>query len=115
MRDGARPQMPKREKASGAQRHKARRLRLWKEQEGRCYWCHCLTVLPPGGRKPRRYRYAPNEATLDHLRDRLDPLRRTDPGGEQRHVMACNECNNRRGRLSVENQSIARVATTEHV
>jgi hypothetical protein len=82
-----------------------RRIALWHAQEGKCYWCHCDTVLvePVAKRKEQPH----NMATLDHLRSRFDPTRREKPKrGEQRLVMACQECNHRRGAEEIASRSI---------
>jgi hypothetical protein len=40
----------------------------------------------------------PTLATIDHLRDRLDPTRQIEPiNSEQRLVLACWDCNTQRG------------------
>jgi hypothetical protein len=75
---------------------KARRImRLWKEQNGLCYWCKRLTYAPDD---PQRFSKTPNKvkrlgATIDHLYSRLNPLRHTRA---QRWVMACSSCNAKR-------------------
>lgn len=42
-----------------------------------------------------------NLATIDHLEDRFSPFRGAFQG-ECRHVLACDECNNKRGAASQE-------------
>lgn len=76
-----------------------KRVRLFAEQNGLCYYCRCKMVLnnaTHGGKFPD------NMATFEHLRDRLDPRRRRpNPSGEQRIVLACSRCNQERGRQRV--------------
>lgn len=68
-----------------------KRFRLWKMQRGVCHWCGCDTFMRwRGGGSPK-----PDEATIDHIDDRLSPERGQHPG-ERRQVMACNTCNHRR-------------------
>lgn len=76
-------------------RLKRRRKRLFHEQGGKCYWCRCQMVLPKGFIKYP----PPNQATIDHLDDRFSELRGT-LGGQERTVVACRKCNNKRGRES---------------
>jgi 5-methylcytosine-specific restriction endonuclease McrA len=60
-----------------------------------CHWCGKLTVLIPAS--PGRRRFYENEATVDHLYPRFNPARHIPrPPGEQRTVLACRECNDRR-------------------
>jgi hypothetical protein len=48
------------------------------------------------------------EATLDHIYSRLHPKRLTKPEpGERRYVMACSQCNCRRGREDVRALGLA--------
>lgn len=63
----------------------------------RCHWCGVETVLPASAGDRLRKAFNAREATIDHLRSRLDPSR-TIPatGGEQRHVLACKKCNGER-------------------
>jgi hypothetical protein len=73
---------------------KRRRLNLY-QRDPHCHWCRCLTVLPPEGSPPKVT--PPNEATIDHLRDRYDPRRREPARNqEERTVLACRGCNARR-------------------
>lgn len=58
-----------------------RRQRLYEMQHGHCFWCRKLTPI--------------DEATLDHIKPRCK-------GGTyhwRNLVMACRECNQRRGAL----------------
>ena len=78
-----------------------RKIRLWEENEGRCYWCGVRTILVKG-----RARGKPWHATIDHLRSRYDQ-NRGEPNLTPeiaRTVLACYRCNNRRA--SDEQRSI---------
>lgn len=72
-----------------------KRVVLWHEQGGLCYWCHSPTILvEPGGKN----RLPPNAATVEHLRSRLDPTRQEPARDQERRlVMACLSCNSVRG------------------
>lgn len=74
-------------------RLKRRRMALFQQQNGLCYWCGCPMVPPPF----KRWGAPRNGATIDHLRDRTHPGRREPARGEQRLVAACRDCNERRG------------------
>jgi hypothetical protein len=69
-----------------------RRLRLWC-QDPHCHWCGVETLIPPVGYSPKR----DNDATLDHLFERLIDGKRDTSFSGQRTVLACRKCNNRRG------------------
>lgn len=70
---------------------KRRRAKLH-ARDPQCHWCRTPTVLIEG-----HVRHKPaNMATIDHLDDRFSPLRGT-MGGQERTVLACDACNNRRG------------------
>lgn len=75
-------------------KYRAQRKRLWHEQDGRCFWCGVLTVLPPET-GPKRFIPQNNTATTDHLDSRLSP-ERGKHAGEPRRVMACYKCNQER-------------------
>lgn len=79
--------------------HPRRRLKLWQEQNGLCYWCRQPTVITKNGQKKGMYPL--NMATIDHLRSRLHPDRREPARGQQRLVMACLACNQGRGHQEV--------------
>lgn len=72
---------------------KKRRREMWK-QDPHCYWCRRETVLyhKLGGGKTR-----PDQATIDHLYNRLDPRRLLHAHGECKYVLSCYECNWKRG------------------
>ena len=78
-------------------KRKQKRLRnLW-QRNPHCAWCGCKTRLihQKGGALPG------DAATLDHIRSKLDPLRRA--GGRigkpwEENVLACYGCNHERGR-----------------
>jgi hypothetical protein len=86
-------------------RIRRRRCALFEQQGGLCYWCKGEAVLMDGQNfhgvgQPK------NLATLDHLRDRYDPTRREPSNGEPRYVMACYDCNQKRGYERTMQQSI---------
>jgi hypothetical protein len=69
----------------------SRRVSIFKEQKGLCYYCHA-----PMERFPK-YQHAPNEFTLDHLKPR-------SKGGTKGDnlVGACYKCNIRKKNLAPE-------------
>lgn len=73
-----------------------RRRRLWEEQDGLCYYCKCPTKLPEVIEGAERGIRVPDMATLDHVYPRGTAMRAR--GSRDRIVLACWECNNRRGR-----------------
>lgn len=76
-----------------------RRAALFVQQSGLCHWCGCAMSFPAVYPKLDKGQKLPVDlCTLDHLRDRFDPLRRKQGRGEQRYVAACWQCNNDRGR-----------------
>lgn len=81
---------------SARTRRAKRRRQLFKRQKGKCFWCPTQMVLVEG----EHLKHQPaNLATIDHLHDRFHPLRGTDNHrGLQRWVLACHECNQRRGK-----------------
>jgi 5-methylcytosine-specific restriction endonuclease McrA len=78
------------------------RIRLHK-LDARCFYCGIITVLDtPSGWRGVPY---PGLATVEHLRPRTHPSRREPARGpnEQRHVLACWQCNqDRSNRTPVE-------------
>lgn len=72
-----------------AQVHKAleRKLHLFKRQKGKCHWCK---------RQMNHRHLDPLSATLDHVIPRADG----GMGILENLVVACKECNERRGRES---------------
>lgn len=58
-----------------------------------CHWCKTPTVKV----ESRQQRLHPNSATFDHLYHKSDPQRHTRKG-RNLGVLACYECNQRRGR-----------------
>ena len=73
------------------------RLRLYTAQNGRCHWCdvECVLMSPLPFQTP-----PPDMATTDHLFPRGD-YRRHERSFYPKHVMACYECNHRRGSVPV--------------
>ena len=78
-------------KRTGTARLRARRIKCWIRQGGLCYHCRRPTQLVMVDGRP-----TDALATLEHLRDRLDPERGKDDGREHT-VMACFDCNHKRG------------------
>src|SRR5690242_8640627 len=73
-----------------------KRMARFIQQDGRCYWCRCDLVLTPPGKHIKNA--PPNTGTMEHLRDRFHPQRtERNQNREQRLVLACRECNERRG------------------
>lgn len=87
-----------------------RKLRnLWIENP-KCYYCGRTTILvqvAPKQRMPKKFADFPLRATIEHLRSRLDEKRREPIKGEddRRLVLACNECNHKRGQEEVANMT----------
>lgn len=77
---------------------KRRRDRLF-ELNPYCHWCGCLLIRPETIKKKETE--PKNMATIDHLRDRLNPDR-TKPNldHKKRLVLSCKECNEEKGRDS---------------
>lgn len=77
-----------------------RRDNLWKEKNGKCFWCNCDTVLPNQCDKKKPPLHM---ATIDHLRTRFMTSRK-DPiaPDEYRVVLSCLKCNRLRGVLYVK-------------
>lgn len=80
-------------------RKRQKRAALFAQQRGLCHWCQQPMIfqdwVPPGTQLA-------NTCTLDHLRDKFDPLRRMRPTcGERRLVAACYSCNQDRGAARV--------------
>lgn len=81
-------------------RTKKQRQRLHKHNP-HCHWCGRLTILieRTSNINMKLRPHQPDEATIDHLRSRFDPARRTNiQPTERRHVLSCYECNIKRGR-----------------
>lgn len=75
-----------------SKQHREIRLKLF-ERNPDCYWCGVLTVWI----QPQLHaKYPDNMATLDHFRNRMDPLRCVVPE-EPAYVLACHKCNIERG------------------
>lgn len=73
---------------------RAKRDRLFSEQEGKCFYCKCQMIKVDGkhfGTNP------PNLATFEHLDGRFSKERGLHQG-ERRVVLACHSCNQQKGR-----------------
>ena len=81
-------------------RKRRRLIHLWLE-DCRCVWCQQETFLilsPPNANGMMRH--APmheRQATLDHLDSRLSGSRSDRTDGQARTVLACRQCNEKRG------------------
>ncbi len=69
---------------------------LFREQNGRCVYCDIEMILTFDASKLRTPSPM-NMATFEHLDDRFSDERGTH-NGERRIVLACNQCNNLRGK-----------------
>ena len=75
--------------------------KLWTD-DPKCYYCKRTTVLvqvASNERMPKTFAEYPLRATIEHLRSRFDETRQ-DPiqdENDRRIVLACNECNFKRG------------------
>jgi len=73
--------------------YRKQKLRLYNENP-HCHWCGCLTILT---NEAHIKMPDPKMATVDHLISRYDPRRWLHTAAnEQRKVLACFECNQRR-------------------
>lgn len=75
-----------------------KRNELWVEQEGSCYWCHKMTLMPWDlGYYRTTGSISGKAATLDHMHGKLSGRRSKsiDPDGL---VMACSTCNGKRNK-----------------
>lgn len=74
---------------------KRRKFNLW-QQDSRCYWCGCETLLiyRPPTICNKKFPKLDNEATLDHLYSAINGPR---PVEDYTCVLACNSCNHKRG------------------
>lgn len=73
---------------------KRRRLRKLWDQNPNCHWCGKKTVLP----KRRVGGPASHDlATIDHINSRFKKERFDNPNNLPNTVLACYECNHRRG------------------
>jgi hypothetical protein len=76
------------------QRTRYRKRKLYRLQNGRCWWCGEQMIYPDG----RKYRHPPKLlATIEHLDSRLSGRRGAFGSKCERTVLACRECNHRRG------------------
>jgi hypothetical protein len=80
---------------------KKRREALFREQDGKCYWCDRQMLMPKVYPTPDGSNLPVDLCTLDHLFDRRHPLRSTAARGEKRYVAACWQCNHDRGFVSM--------------
>lgn len=79
-------------------KNRRKRLRLYHQQGGLCFWCHKpMQLLTPAECQARERNLPRNLCTLDHLEPRWHPDRGKHPGA-LRVVAACLECNNKRDR-----------------
>lgn len=76
-----------------------RRNYLFEKQGGLC--CYCLIPMlhwdEPGHRN-HNGSLRHNSATLEHKYNRAHPKRQHPTDGEERYVIACNHCNNKKGK-----------------
>ena len=73
-----------------------RRRRLFERQNGLCHYCGGeMAWLDP---YPKTGPFPDAMCTLEHLRDRFDPMRWERSRGEERTVAACYKCNTERSR-----------------
>lgn len=73
--------------------NRKRRLKLW-NKDPHCYYCGRLTVERSKDDQRKPGELPDKQATLEHLRSRLDPTRQ-EPciDNNERTVLACRECN----------------------
>lgn len=79
------------------------RLQLWNENP-HCYWCGKETLLIDLNNKRVKKQQWKDAATLDHLYTKYELDKRKSEGNPI--VLACQECNHRRGAESTKAQPI---------
>ena len=84
---------------------KRQKNELYERQQGKCYWCGCQ-MLPFRKGWPKFKKYPKNAATIDHIYSRMTKHRWQPPMGEQRLVVACWECNQKRCSQEMKNTPI---------
>lgn len=86
----------------GNNARKRRRLVLLWLRDSRCYWCGIETALyiaaASGTGTQRHAPDAPEKATIDHLHSKLSGKRYEVHDWTELTVLACYECNHRRGK-----------------
>lgn len=93
---------PIRPKFSRGQKKRIQAFTLYFEQDGKCFWCATKVFLKPNG-SMWQFGEKWNAATFDHWYAWTDPRReRAISQGEQRLVLACQRCNQRRGDMPPE-------------
>lgn len=97
--------MSKRTTAARRAQRRRRKLRLFAEQKGRCFYCDCLMVIHTDEVLPHMT-MRKNIATIEHLDDRWSDSRGRHPLGVERTVLACWQCNNEKGKVSQAEQPI---------
>ena len=84
--------------SSSGPKNRRKRMRLYHQQGGLCFWCHEPMQLLTAAECQARERNLPqNLCTLDHLEPRWHPERGKYPGA-LRVVASCLACNNKRDR-----------------
>ena len=63
-------------------------VKMFHQQEGKCYWCGCQMILPV-----RNAKTEPNTATREHL----VPIKYGGTMAQTNLRAACRKCNNERG------------------
>lgn len=79
-------------KRNGKYSNRGRVNTLWRKNPN-CHWCDVPTVRVESSQQ----RLDPHSATFDHLYHRSEPMRHTRKG-KNAGVLACYECNQKRGR-----------------
>ena len=78
------------------------RLQLW-ETDPHCYWCGKLTIWIDLSKRVKKQEWK-DAATIDHLYTRYEMEMRKTNGNPV--VLACQECNHRRGAEATKAQPI---------
>jgi hypothetical protein len=76
-------------KQTWSDKRRARREKLMRDQNGLCHWCNEPMEMPERG---QHHITGPNEATLEHLDNRLSAAR-GERLGKRRVVLAHSKCN----------------------
>lgn len=88
----------------------ARRREILWHRDPHCHWCGRLTQLLSGKEGERMRRIFPDDmATVDHLDTKLSGRRSPGGGHEERTVLACRVCNEKRAADEERNVGLAEI------
>ena len=78
-------------KPKGTKFFKRKRLQLFQQQDGKCFYCGCEMVIETDG--DLKY----NSLTLEHLFEKGHPNRSIQYQDIKKYAAACHKCNHERG------------------